>query len=126
MIESVDFKGPVFDTWPPASHKRILFPSSLPRNGKAYARAVIQRFMRRAYRRPVRKAEVDEIAALYDKIRPQTDSLEAAMRETLATVLVLPDFLYLLEQDSCRCVECTAWRAQGLRNQRVEAPSAGA
>ena len=100
VIESVDFKGPAFDAWPPSSHTRIFFPSKNSGNETVYSREVIQRFLRRAYRRPVTRGEVDGMMALFRKIRPKADSFEVAMREVLAMALISPDFLYLAEPRS--------------------------
>jgi len=58
---------------------------------------VLARFMERAFRRPVEQREVETIGRFFDKIRPASPSLEEAMRETLARVLISPDFLYLIE-----------------------------
>ena len=104
-IESLEFHGPVFETWPPASHRRILFESPLrDQDEAAYAREVISRFMTRAFRRPmgrpadeVAKAQVDRLHTHYRTIRSEFPSFEETMRETLAMVLIQPDFLYLLE-----------------------------
>eukprot|EP00913_Durusdinium_trenchii_P010884 g10213.t1 len=97
-IKSVEFHGPVFDQWPPASHRRILFDSPLRKTDeKAYVAKVLERFMTRAYRRPVTRAEVNTMAEFYKSIRSGFPTLEDAMRETLAMVLIRPEFLYLLE-----------------------------
>lgn len=97
-IHSVVFEAPWYAAWPPAGHRRILFESPLrEKDERAYARAVIAQFMKRAYRRPVESAEVDELMRVYDEFRPQVESLELAMREVLPEVLVSPDFLFLLE-----------------------------
>ena len=53
--------------------------------------------MRRAYRRPVTTSEVMALVDFFQAIRPEFPTLEDAMRETLAMVLIRPDFLYLLE-----------------------------
>jgi hypothetical protein len=97
VVESIDFDGPLFETWPPASHTRILFPSQSSENEVVYAREVLQRFMRRAFRRPVEDAEAAQMITLFEKIRPRVNSFEAAMRDVLAMVLISPEFLYLLE-----------------------------
>ncbi len=97
VIESVEFEGPLFDAWPPSSHTRIFFPSNSSGNEATYARSVLQRFMARAFRRPVDKTEVEQMMRLYATIRPRAVSFEAAMRDVLAMVLISPDFLYLLE-----------------------------
>ena len=98
VVESFEFVAPVFSAWPPASHREILFESDLRKSDEAkYAGQVIERFMERAYRRPVDKAEVAVMRSYYEKLRPVASSLEEAMREVLAMVLVSPDFLYLVE-----------------------------
>lgn len=58
-IESVEFVGPVFESWPPKHHTDILFASPKRSNDEpAYVAEVLHRFMRRAYRRPVTSDEI--------------------------------------------------------------------
>lgn len=97
VIDRVEFAGPIFDAWPPSSHTRIMLPSKSTGDKSAYAREIVTRFMRRAYRRPIRKPEADRMMALFATIRKRSDSFEAAIRDVLAVVLISPDFLYLLE-----------------------------
>ena len=100
-IESVSFKAPVFESWPPAHHTRILFSSDFAQSDSAaYARDVLRRFMRRAFRRPVATDDVDMMLEYFLEVRPTFASFEEAMRETLAMVLISPDFLYLVEPSS--------------------------
>lgn len=101
VIESVSFKAPVFESWPPAHHTRILFPSDLAETDPVgYAREVLSRFMKRAFRRPVTNEELDMMVEYFQEVRPTFPTFEEAMRETLAMVLVSPDFLYLVEPSS--------------------------
>ena len=98
VIESLSFTAPVFASWPPEHHRRILFESPLlGRDESAHAREVIKKFTRRAFRRPVEAEEVDLLVSYFEKVRPEEDRFEEAMRETLAMALVSPDFLYLIE-----------------------------
>lgn len=98
IVHSVDFTAPVYDRWPPRLHRRILFESKLrAEDEREYVRQVLQRFMTRAWRRPVKAAEVARMLAFYESIRPDYESLEKAIRETLAMVLIRPEFLYLME-----------------------------
>lgn len=53
--------------------------------------------MRRAFRRPVEPTEVDGMLEYFAAVCPDATSFEAAIRETLAMVLISPDFLYLVE-----------------------------
>ena len=97
-IESMEFVGPVFDEWPPAHHRRILFRSKLrDRDELTYAAAVLEKFMSRAFRRPVAREELQPYRRFFQVVRKNTPSFEEAMRETLAMVLVSPDFLFLVE-----------------------------
>lgn len=97
-VDWFELEGPVYDEWPPASHKRILADSPLAgRDERGYARFVLQRFMKRAYRRPVSDSEVDDKLALFDLVRADAPSFEQAIKTPLSAVLVSPHFLYLAE-----------------------------
>ena len=97
-IQSVEFHGHHYDRWPPASHRQILFdPPNLDRESIPYVTEVLQRFMSRAFRRTVSDHQVDKFVAFYQEIRPEFPSFEEAIRETLAMILIQPEFLFLLE-----------------------------
>ena len=100
VVESLEFVGPCHVSWPPPEHQAILFPSDLRDTDEtADARQVIRRFIARAFRRPVKDGEIDPFYQYYESVRPEMESFEEAMRETLAMVLVSPDFLYLVEDE---------------------------
>jgi hypothetical protein len=95
VLTSLEFEAPVADVWPPEHHTRILFQSPLSETDTGeYAYEVIRRFMERAYRRPVAREEVDHFYAIYKIYNAEFDTLEKSMRETLAMVLISPQFLY--------------------------------
>jgi len=98
LIQAVEFHGPVYDQWPPALHRRILFDSPLRKTDEtAYVAQVLERFMTRAYRRPVEGHEVDKLIDFYKSIRNEFPTFVEAVRETLAMVLIRPEFLYHIE-----------------------------
>lgn len=98
FIDWVEIEGPIHDAWPPASHTRILFASpNRDRNEEAYVREALSRFMRRAYRRPLREGEVEPMMAVFRAVRPAASSFEEAIKTPLTAVLASPDFLYLVE-----------------------------
>jgi hypothetical protein len=100
-VEWLEFEGPLFESWPPATHRRILFESDLQeRDEPAYVREVVQRFLPRAWRRPVTKGEIDRLVGFFKTRRAESPSFEEAIRETLVLALVSPSFLFLLEPDS--------------------------
>lgn len=100
VINWMEFECPVTDVWPPKHHTDILFESPQRDSDEpAYVRVVLERFMLRAYRRPATDTEVDKFVKIYGLVRSSVDSLEEAMRETLAMVLIAPRFLYHTESD---------------------------
>lgn len=99
-IDYVEVIGPVYDSWPPASHQRIFFASASREDEAVYGREVLARFMSRAWRRAVTEAEVDQKWKLFEAIRPQCDDFQEAMVEVLATVIASPKFLYLAHATS--------------------------
>lgn len=58
----------------------------------------VLKFAEGAYRRPLSTAEQDELRGLYRKLRTEELGHEAAIRLTLARVLVAPAFLYRAEK----------------------------
>ncbi len=98
VVESVEIAAPDYKIWPPEHHQAILFKGAeTPKNETGYAKQVLKRFMKRAYRRPATAAEVEEVLSFYHEIRPRYATYVEAMRQTLAMVLVSPQFLYLFE-----------------------------
>lgn len=100
VINWIEFESPVVDVWPPKHHTDVMFDSPLRASDTdAYVEQVIERFITRAYRRPCTEPEVDKFVRIYNLIKPSTATLEDAVRETLAMVLISPQFLYHTETD---------------------------
>ena len=97
-VDWFEMEGPLYDAWPPKSHTNILFKSTLrDQDEREYARQVLAKFMRRAYRRTVTDQEVDEKLGLYDLVRNEAPSFVQAIEAPLIAVLISPHFLYLAE-----------------------------
>lgn len=97
-VDWFEMEGPLYESWPPATHTRTLFESPKAKSDeRAYAREVLAKFMRRAYRRPVTNAELDEKLKLFDLVRKDAPSLVQAIKTPLVAVMVSPHFLYLAE-----------------------------
>lgn len=93
VIDWIEFET-LTEEWPPAHHTRILFDSPLrATEPDKYVRAVLLRFVSRAFRRPATDDEVARFAKIYDALKPELKTVEATLRETLALVLVSPQFL---------------------------------
>ena len=104
QIDYVEVSGPVYDMWPPESHKRIFFASDNSDDEPAYAAAILTDFMSRAWRRRVSTEDVERKVQLFRKMREHCDTFDEAVVEVLATVLSAPEFLYLV-RDSAESAE---------------------
>ena len=96
QIDYVEVAAPVYDDWPPASHKRIFIDSEDRSDEQEYAREVLAAFMQRAWRRTISDDELDQKLRLFATMRPACESFEEAVVEVLATVLASPQFLYVM------------------------------
>lgn len=97
QIESIEIEGPVQKEWPPASHQALSLTSGQPQDA-AGVRKIFERFLPRAYRRPVSKDELEEIVAVvHDAQTNGKLSFPEAMRIGLQRVLCAPGFLFLQE-----------------------------
>ena len=100
VIDWIEFEAPITETWPPEHHRRILFDSPLRQSEpRKYVHEVLSRFMSRAYRRPATREEVRRFLKVYDLLKLELGTIEATLRETLAMVLVTPQFLLHTKAD---------------------------
>ncbi|MDB5336366.1 MAG: signal peptide protein [Planctomycetaceae bacterium] len=98
LIDYIEISAPFYEQWPSKTHTDIFIASDNKSNEEIYGREVLNRFLRRAWRRPVTVQEVDPFMALFAKYRPGFSTFEEAMVEVLATVLATPEFLYLTQR----------------------------
>jgi mono/diheme cytochrome c family protein len=112
-VEWVEVEGPLHDTWPPESHRRIF--GELPQESAPIynyrnrvevvakdpvtdAQRVLRTFARRAFRRSVTDDDVAPFVTLVEKKLADGYSFEQAMRVGLKGVMVSPEFLFLHEK----------------------------
>ena len=93
MLDWVEYEGPYFESWPPASRVACVGTNASPSD----ARVALQAFASRAWRRPVTAAEVEPLVASFNRVFAANHDHDAAMRAALALVISSPDFLYLIE-----------------------------
>ena len=96
-IDWVEIKCNHYESWPSPQKQAILFDSENREDENVYVREVLDRFMSRAYRRPVSAGEVDRKLALFKRLREQEASFEATIISTLTSVLCSSNFLLLSE-----------------------------
>jgi hypothetical protein len=100
QVDYVEITAPFYEQWPPKSHTDIFVESPHKADEQAYGREVVERFLRRAWRRPIGKGDVNAFMALFAQYRPGFATFEEAMLEVLATALASPEFLYLTPRDA--------------------------
>ena len=98
LIDDIEITAPFYEQWPPKSHTDIFFESDCKGDEQIYGREVLDRFLRRVWRRPVTQRDVDPFMALFAKYRPGFPTFEDSMVEVLATALATPEFLYLTQR----------------------------
>ncbi len=83
----------------PRSHQIIFSQPIRPESVDQDIRAIIERFVSRAYRRPATSNEVERLAQLVQLARDQKEPIERGMQLVVEAVLASPHFLFKVEDD---------------------------
>lgn len=97
LVRSVEFEGPLYETWPPRSHRNIFIDFDRKHDSKAYARAILRNFASRAYRRPATAAELSALMAVFEQSLEAGGGFQDSVKDALLVVLNSPQFLFLTE-----------------------------
>jgi hypothetical protein len=83
-----------------ALHHRLfgMEPGESPLEPRAGAKRLFEKFLRKAYRRPVEAGEVERYLALYDRGAERGDPYEERVKLALKAVLVSAPFLFRIEE----------------------------
>lgn len=103
-VGPVTITGPIYESWPPASHRNLLGDINLSDATTDDARGILTRFLPRAFRRSVEPEEVDRYVDLVDDRLKAGRNFEEAFKVALISALCSPSFLYL-EEPSREAVE---------------------
>ncbi len=97
QIHEVRIRGPLYDQWPPAGQQLVF-------GGRAFeasrTREILEMFASRAFRRPARAEEGDELMTVVEERRKDGRSPLDALKDGLKAVLCSPAFLYLTKSES--------------------------
>jgi hypothetical protein len=109
-VQWVEIEGPIVESWPPASHRKIFgdLPQApvadernrvevVSKNPAADAERILRDFTRRAFRRTVTDEDLRPFLTRVKAKLGQGYSFEEAIRVGLKAVMVSPDFLFLRE-----------------------------
>ena len=129
LVRSIEFEGPFYESWPPATHRNIFIESPVGRalqpvvpkdqatettTGKrarptasesAYAQDVIRSFATRAFRRPVTTSELETLVGVWKNSFADKGHFRQSIKDTLLVVLTSPQFLFLIENSSSPAAE---------------------
>ncbi|HVW87351.1 MAG TPA: DUF1592 domain-containing protein [Bryobacteraceae bacterium] len=104
-IRSVEFEGPYYDTWPPASYKNLFVDFDHPNDPQAYGRKIIHDFATKAYRRPVTPMEEAALTGVFQKSLGEGRSFRDSLKDALVVALTSPQFLFLIEKSRSPAAE---------------------
>jgi mono/diheme cytochrome c family protein len=97
LVRSIEFEGPLYEMWPPRTHRNIFVDFPHKEDQAAYARHIVRTFATRAYRRPVTPAEESTLMAVYEKSFASGRGFQESVKDALLVVLTSPQFLFLIE-----------------------------
>ena len=100
LIASVEFEGPLYETWPPRTHRNIFIDSDHKHDPAVYAAEVIRSFATRAFRRPVTPDELASLLAVWKNAFDGDADFPQAIQDALLVVLTSPQFLFLIENSA--------------------------
>ena len=99
LVDGVTVRGPFNATGvSETSSRRKVFVCRT--DGRACVRRIAANLARRAFRRPVRAAEVESLLPYFDEGRKLPGGFDAGVEHLIAAVLVSPEFLYRGTQPS--------------------------
>ena len=105
LIRSVEFEGPYYDAWPPASYKNIFVDFDRRNDREAYGRRIIHEFATKAYRRPVTPAEEETLTGVFRKSLADGRTFTDSLKDALTVALTSPQFLFLIENSKSPAAE---------------------
>jgi hypothetical protein len=100
FLDSITFIGPFPAKVEKASRKKILICD--PNTGAACVDRIVSALARRAYRRPVTKAEVAGLTRFAVMAKQEGLSVEQGIQLSIQAMLVSPHFLFRIERDAGR------------------------
>jgi hypothetical protein len=100
VIRSVEFEGPLYDDWPPSTHRNIFIESSHKSDPAAYAREILGAFATRAFRRPLADEEEASLVKVWEAAFARSGDFRQSVKEALFVVLTSPQFLFLIENSA--------------------------
>lgn len=96
LISKVEIEGPL-EAWPPPSRRALLADTSLSQGTAADAKAIFERLLPRAFRRPATAREIQNYTRKVDELITEGRTFEKALRWGLTAMLCSAEFLFIDE-----------------------------
>lgn len=111
-IQSVQFEGPFFESWPPPTHRSIFFDSPLKPAPEIltapftdathaleipWAQQILAQFASRAWRRTATEQELQLLLNVFTAARRNNSDFFHSIKDSLLVVLTSPAFLFIIE-----------------------------
>lgn len=100
LVRSIEFEGPLYETWPPPSHANIFVAFERKDDRHAYARHILRTFATRAFRRPITDAEESALVRIFEGSYADGHNFYDSVKDALLVVLTSPQFLLISESSS--------------------------
>jgi hypothetical protein len=116
-IYQVSINGPYHAKGPGDTASRRKIFVATPKNASeedVCAEKILSNLMRRAFRRPIAKGDLEEPMTFYREARAE-DGFEAGIESALSSILVSPEFLFRLEEDPSGVPPNTPYRISDLQ-----------
>ncbi len=97
LVEWIEVEAPFEPQWPPASYQRIFSAADPDADLTSRTRQVLERFLPRAFRRPVAHEEIGRYVDFWEQIRGSFARWEDGVGEVLVAALCSPNLLFLAE-----------------------------
>jgi hypothetical protein len=99
-IQSIEFEGPFYETWPPESHRSIFIESDHKDDPSKYAQEILLNFGNRAFRRPMSVVEEASAFKVWKDTFAESKDFQQSIKDALLTILTSPQFLFLIEKST--------------------------
>jgi hypothetical protein len=94
IVEYLEIAGPMEDNIMPEPYRRIFVQRPAPGTTNEAARAIINNFAEKAFRRPVTSDELSRLMGIFKMVQKDGGDFESGIKLALEAVLVSPNFLF--------------------------------
>lgn len=101
VVDYIEVEGPLGAEPPPLpeTHTRVIPRKPVPATQHEYAKEILQKFAKRAYRRPVLDEEIERLLRFIEIVKMDKGTFEEGIQLAIQAILTSPHFLFRWELD---------------------------